>query len=80
MELDFIANGEIAQVIKIYRYEEFYGFRYANVSLRFIDYKDVEIECKIFLETLNIESASFSYEQNRQFFEAVSEDYAEFEK
>lgn len=75
MELDFIANGDIAQVVSIYSYEELYGFRYANVNLRFIDYKDVEIDCKIFLETLNIESASFSTDQNRKLYESVSEDY-----
>lgn len=77
MKLDFIANGDIAEVVSIYKYEELYGFRFANVCLRFIDYEDVEFDCKIFLETLEIESASFSYEQNRKLFEAVSEDYAD---
>ncbi len=76
-ELDFIANGDIAEVEKIYSYEDLYGFRYANVCLRFVDYKNVEIDCKIFLETLSIESASFSNERNRELFEAVSEDYAD---
>ncbi|WP_372935655.1 ATP-dependent DNA helicase [Mariniphaga sediminis] len=75
--IDFIANGDIAEVISIYGYEELYGFRFADVCLRFVDYEDVELDCKIFLDTLSIESASFSYEKNRQLFEAVSEDYAE---
>lgn len=75
--LDFIANGDIAEIITIYGYEELYGFRFANVSLRFIDYKDIELDCKIFLETLEIETASFSYEQSRQLYEAVAEDYAD---
>ena len=73
--LDFIANGDIAEIVTIYSYEQMYNFRFANVSLRFVDYENVEIDCKIFLETLSIESASFSYEQNRQLFESVSEDY-----
>ncbi len=77
IKLDFIANGDIAEVIKIYSYEELYNFRFANVCLRFIDYDDVEFDCKIFLETLSIESASFSYEQNRLLFESVSEDYSD---
>lgn len=77
MKLDFIANGDIAEIINIYNYEELYGFRFASVCLRFIDYEDVEFDCKIFLETLDIESASFSYEQNRQLFDKVSEDYAD---
>ncbi len=73
--IDFIANGDIAEIISIRGYEELYGFRFANVSLRFVDYENVELECKIFLETLTLESASFPYEQNRQLFDAVSEDY-----
>lgn len=77
VELDFIANGDIAEIIQISGYEELYGFRFANVTLRFVDSNDVELNCKIFLETLTIETASFSQEQNRQLFEAVSEDYAD---
>lgn len=75
MEFEFIANGDIAEIVAIYNYEDLYGFRFANVCLRFIDYQDVEIDCKIFLETLSIESAAFTYDQNRQLFESVSEDY-----
>ena len=77
MELDFIANGDIAEVTHIYGYEELYGFRFADVSLRFVDYENVEIDCKIFLETLSIETASFTQEKNRELFNAVSEDYLE---
>jgi exodeoxyribonuclease V len=76
-KLEFIANGDIAEVVSIYGYEELYGFRFADVCLRFVDYDDVELDCKIFLDTLSIESASFSYEQNRRLFDAVSEDYPE---
>jgi exodeoxyribonuclease-5 len=74
---EFIANGDIAEVVHIGKYEDLYGFRFANVSLRFVDYGGVEIDCKIFLDTLSIEAASFLYEQNRKLFDAVSEDYAE---
>lgn len=77
LKLDFIANGDIAEVVQIYKYEELYGFRFANVCLRFVDYEDVEFDCKIFLETLSIETASFTYEQNKQLYEAVSEDYSD---
>lgn len=73
--IDFIANGDIAEIITINGYEELYGFRFANVSLRFLDYGEVELDCKIFLDTLSLETASFGYEQNRQLFETVSEDY-----
>jgi len=75
--LDFIANGDIVEIQSIYNYEELYGFRFANVSLKFIDYDDLEIDCKLLLETLNIETASLSYERSQQLFEAVAEDYAD---
>jgi exodeoxyribonuclease V len=75
--MDFIANGEMAEVVSIYSYEELYGFRFADVNLRFVDYDNAEIDCKIFLDTLSIETASFSQEQNKQLFELVAEDYAD---
>jgi exodeoxyribonuclease-5 len=77
VQLDFIANGDIAEIKKIWKTEELYGFRFANVTLRFVDYDDVELDCKIFLDTLAIETASFSQDQNRQLFEAVAEDYTD---
>lgn len=74
-KLDFIANGDIAEIKSIRKYESLYGFRFADVSLRFVDYNDLEIDCKIFLDTLNIEAASFSQEDNQRLFHAVAEDY-----
>jgi exodeoxyribonuclease-5 len=74
-KIDFIANGDIAEIISIYKYEELYGFRFANVSLRLIDYPEIEIDCKIILDAIAAESASLSSEQNRKLFDAVSEDY-----
>jgi len=76
-KIDFIANGDIAEIISIYKHEELYGFKFANVSLRLLDYPDIEFDCKIILDTLAIESASLSGEQNRKLFDAVSEDYAD---
>ncbi|MBA4411251.1 MAG: ATP-dependent endonuclease [Odoribacter sp.] len=73
--IDFIANGDIAEIVTIYKHEELYGFRFANVSLRLIDYPDIEFDCKILLDTLSIESASLTSEQNRKLYDAVSEDY-----
>jgi len=74
-KIDFIANGDIAEIIAIYKYEEIYGFRFANVSFRLVDYPEIEFDCKIILDSINIESASLTSEQNRKLFDAVSEDY-----
>lgn len=72
--LDFIANGDIAKVVRMGRYEEIYGFRFANVTLELIDY-NMEIECKLILDTLTIEKPSLGTEENQRLFEAVQEDY-----
>jgi exodeoxyribonuclease-5 len=74
-EIDFIANGDIAEIVRIGKYEDRYGFRFANVTLCFHDYNDTEFNCKIMLDTLTIESASLSYDDSRKLYAAVAEDY-----
>lgn len=74
-KLDFIANGDIAEINRIIGYEEQYGYRFAKVELIFHDYKDVEIEALIFLDTLFLETASFSYEESSNLYRKIEEDY-----
>ncbi len=77
VNVDFIANGDIAEITHIYGYEELYGFRFANASLLFPDYDHAETECKILLNTLWSETASLSRDDQVKLFNAVSEDYQE---
>jgi exodeoxyribonuclease-5 len=74
-QIDFIANGDIMEIMKIHHFQERYGFHFADISLRFVDYKDIEVEVKIILDTLNIETAALNMEQNKELFNAVLEDY-----
>ena len=74
-DVDFIANGDIAEIVRIKKYTERYGFRYVDVSLKFVDYKDLEVDCKILLDTLNANSAALSKEQNKELFYNVLDDY-----
>ncbi len=73
-ETDFIANGEIIEVIKVRRTYEMYGFRFADVLVRFEDY-DIELETKVLLNTLQSETPALSKELNDQLFYRVLEDY-----
>ena len=73
--MSFIANGDIALLKRIRRFEEFYGFRFADAVLSFGDYNDTEIECKILLDTINSESPSLTREENRRLFDEVEQDY-----
>ncbi|MCL1943251.1 MAG: AAA family ATPase [Candidatus Azobacteroides sp.] len=73
-EIDFIANGDIAKVNRVRRYEEMYGFRFADVNMTLLDY-DIDIDVKILLDTLHSETASLSQEQTGKLFYAILEDY-----
>ena len=75
-EVGFIANGDMAEIMKIARYEEMYGFRFADVELSFPDYPDSpNLEVKILLDTLNSESASLTEEENMRLRSAIEADY-----
>ena len=75
--LSFIANGDIAVVRRVRRTRELYGFRYADVLLRFPDYDDYELEATVLLDTLYSESPALTREESNRLFEAVMEDYAD---
>ena len=75
-DIDYIANGDIAKLVKISRFEERYGLHFAEARLSFPDYDDQEIVAKVILDTLESESASLSYEQSNILYQGVNEDYS----
>ena len=75
-EMDFIANGDVAELIRISHYEERYGLHFAEAVLAFPDYGDVEITAKVILDTLDSESAALTKEQQEALYEGVNADYA----
>ena len=74
-ELDFIANGDIAELIRISHYEERYGLQFAEAVLAFPDYGDVEITAKVILDTLASETASLPADKQTLLYEGVYADY-----
>ena len=74
--LDYIANGDIAKLVKISKFEERYGLHFAEARVSFPDYDDQEIVSKVILDTLESESASLTYEQSNALYQGVNEDYA----
>ena len=73
--MNFIANGDTARLVKLRRFEEFYGFRFAEAVLSFGDYDDMEIGCKILLDTIASESPSLTREESQRLFSEVEKDY-----
>ena len=76
--VDYIANGDIAKLCKISKFEERYGLHFAEARISFPDYDDQEIVAKVILDTLDSESASLTYEQSNMLYQGVNEDYAHF--
>jgi exodeoxyribonuclease-5 len=75
-DINFLANGEFVEVVRIRSYEEMYGFRFCNAVLRHRDY-DVEFEAKINLDVLHTEVPGLTRQQNDELFTAVMEDYSD---
>lgn len=75
--MNFVANGDIARLKRLGRFEDFYGFRFANAVLSFPDYDDAELDCKILLDTLASESPSLTREESTRLFYEVEKDYTE---
>ena len=73
--ISFLANGDIARLKRLRRFEEFYGFRFAGALLSLPDYNDLEIECKILLDTLQSDSPSLNEEESKRLFNEVEQDY-----
>ena len=76
-KIDFIANGDVARIVRVGSVEEMYGFRFAEVTLSLVDYEDCEIDVLIMLDTLKSESPSLTREESERLFMAVWEDYPE---
>ncbi len=74
----FIANGDICEVMRINTIKELYGFKFAEVEVRMIDYPDMNpFETVLLLDTLSSESPSLTYEESNKLYEAVKEDFAD---
>jgi exodeoxyribonuclease-5 len=74
-EVDFIANGDILEVTRVKGARELYGFDFRDLSVRFTDYRVMEFDAKVMLDSVYSEGPSLDKERTRKFFSDVSEDY-----
>ena len=66
--LDFIANGEMARVVRVRGMEEVrHGLRFATLELELPDH-DVEVEAKAVLDALYSEAAALTREQSEMLY------------
>jgi len=72
----FIANGDIIIIKHIKKYEELYGFNFAHVTIKLVDYpQESELDVIIMLDTLESEQASLEFEKYKKLYNQVSQDY-----
>lgn len=76
-DIDFIANGDLARLERIYRYEERYGLHFATAELSLTDYGEAEMTAKVILDTLESETASLGAGQQEMLFQGLNEDYSD---
>ncbi|WP_113654619.1 ATP-dependent DNA helicase [Pedobacter namyangjuensis] len=75
-KVSFIANGDMARIVRVRKEEERYGLRFAEVNLDFLDFPEVgTLTCKVILDTLQAETPNLPYEKSKQLFEGLMLDY-----
>jgi len=75
-DLEFIANGDMFVIERLYNRHEQYGFEFARASLRSVDY-NWEIEAMIWIDTLKTDSPEANYNLQKTLFSRIAEDYPE---
>ncbi len=72
----FIANGDVVEILEIYKFIDLYDFHFAEARIRLIDYPNEKpIDTVLLLDTLHTETPSLNYEQSNKLYQAVYEDY-----
>ena len=75
-EAGFIANGDIIEILEIFSIKELYGFRFAEVKIRMVDYPRMRpFETVLLLNTITAETPSLTYEDSNRLYQEVMQDY-----
>lgn len=75
-KIEFLANGDVAEILRVRTFNSIYGFNFADARLRLID-NDFEFNAKILVDTIESESPSLTYDENKRLYEAVMADYVD---
>ncbi|MEY3968001.1 MAG: hypothetical protein RL137_904 [Bacteroidota bacterium] len=76
--MGFVANGELARIDRVRKFEAFYGFEFAQLDLRFVDYPDqAPITCLVHIQSLHEEGPSLNREVLRKLFYAIEAEHTD---
>ncbi|WP_437919618.1 ATP-dependent DNA helicase [Sphingobacterium sp. LRF_L2] len=72
----FIANGDLAKVRKVSNIHDQHGFRFADISLEFIDDDELDpILCRVLLDSIHVDAPNLPYDQQQRLYESIAQDY-----
>jgi hypothetical protein len=75
-EAGFIANGDIVEILELFSIQELYGFKFAKVKIRMVDYPNQKpFETVLLMDTLTSESPSLTFEESNALYQEVMKDY-----
>ena len=76
-KIGFIANGEMVRIVRVQKTGHMYGFEFAHLIVRFVDYEELgDVEVIIHTESLTVDAPSLSRERMKELFFSVERDYA----
>ncbi|MDR1414209.1 MAG: AAA family ATPase [Odoribacteraceae bacterium] len=73
---DFIANGDMATILRVGRHADRYGFHFARVRLR-LHGREEETEAWVMLDTLATEYPSLTRDEYARLYAAIEEDHVD---
>lgn len=80
-QITFLANGDMIEITRINKFEEMYGFHFADVDIQLMDYDDAPtLSVKIILETLHSDAPALTNDEAKRLYQAVEEDYMDIPK
>lgn len=74
-QVSFIANGDIARVTRVKRHYELFGYRFADITCELVDYRKVDIDVRIILDSIQSEGPGLTQQEQASFLQKVLEDY-----
>lgn len=75
-KIDFIANGDMATVLRVGKRTELYGYHFVHATLQIDGYEE-EVTAWVILDTLMSDYPALTYEQTRNLYLSIEQDYAE---
>lgn len=76
-EIPFIANGDLVEVVRVRKQYEMYGFRFADMEVRFPDY-NWELDVRVIMDSLVAEAPALDKSSQERLYLDVMQDYAPY--